>query len=86
MRLLKDGRHAEAEAPLGECLDIRQEVLQEERWLIFNTPRVLGECLTGQGADPSLALGARIEELREAEPLLLDAYRGLHEKPDAIPG
>ena len=34
---------------------------------------VLGECLTGLG------------QWAEAEPLLLDAYQGLHENPDAIP-
>ena len=42
-RLLEDGRHAEAEAPLGECREIRQEVLAEGHWLIFNTMSVLGE-------------------------------------------
>ncbi len=54
MRLLKDGRHAEAQAPLGEWLEIRQEALAEGHWLIFNSMTVLGESLAGQGADHSL--------------------------------
>ena len=83
MRLLKDGRHAEAEAPLGECLEIRQEALAEGHWLIFNTMSVLGESLAGQGADPTLALGARIDKLHEAELLLLEGYEGMKDHPEA---
>ena len=83
MRLLEDGRHAEAEASLGECLDIRQEALAEEHWLIFNATSVLGESLAERGAEPSLALGPRIEKLREAEALLLEGYEGMQDHPDA---
>ncbi len=84
MRLLEDGRHAEAEAPLRECLEIRQEVLAEGHGLIFNTMSVLGESLAGQGADGSLSVAARIENLREAEPLLLEGYEGMKDNPDVL--
>ena len=84
----------EAEASLGECLEIRQEALAEGHWLIFNTMSVLGEALAGQGADRSLALdtarkgqalGARIEKLREAEPLLLEGYERVISAAETIP-
>ena len=39
----------------------------------------------GQGADPSVALRARIEKLREAEPLLLNGYAKLNENAESIP-
>ncbi len=58
-------------------------MLPAGHWLIFNTRSVLGAALAGQGADPSLALGARIEKLREAEPLLLEGYEGMKDHPDA---
>ena len=91
-RLLEDGRHAEAEAALGECLEIRQEALPAGHWLIFNTMSVLGESIAGAGAtasssetpaDDSLALAARIEKLREAEALLLEGYEGMKDHPEA---
>ncbi len=71
MRLLEDGRHAEAEAPLGECLEIRQEALPEGHWLIFNTMSVLGESLAGQ------------DKFAEAEPLLLEGYEVMEDHPEA---
>ncbi len=87
MRLLEAGRHAEAEAPLGKCLELRQDALVEGHWLIFNTVSVLGESLTGQAADRSLIpiyIGtARIEKLREAEALLLEGHEGMKGHPDA---
>ena len=85
MRLLEAGRHAEAEVPLSECLEIRQEALPEGHWLIFNTMSVLGEALAGQGTERSLTVEARIEKLREAQPLLLDGYAKLNENAQAIP-
>ncbi|GAG53455.1 unnamed protein product, partial [marine sediment metagenome] len=71
MRLLEDGRHAEAEGPLGECLEIRQEALPEGHWLIFNTMSVLGESLAGQ------------DKFAEAEPLLLEGYEEMKDHPEA---
>ena len=73
--LLKYDRAKDAEPLLRECLSIRAKALvNRELWFpnTKETRRVLGECLTRRGADPSLALGARIEKLREAEALLLE--------------
>jgi non-specific serine/threonine protein kinase/serine/threonine-protein kinase len=83
-RLLGYGRHAEAEAVLSECLQIRREILPEGHWLIFNTMSTLGESLAGQGVDPSLTAAARIEKLREAEALLLEGYEGMKDHPAAL--
>ena len=44
---------------------------------------VLGESLAGQAADRSLTVAARIEKLREAEPLLLEGYEGMNDHTDA---
>ena len=92
MRLLEDGRHGEAEAALSACPEIRRESSTEGHWLIFNTMSVLGECIAGatassseKPADPALALGARIEKLREAEALLLEGYEGLTAAAETIP-
>jgi len=57
---------------LRECLSIREKALKKDDWRIAEARSVLGECLAGQGADPSLALGARIEKLREAETILIE--------------
>ncbi|MCZ6654453.1 MAG: hypothetical protein O7D91_15670 [Planctomycetota bacterium] len=76
--LLKNDQAKEAEPVLRECLSIREKVLKKDDWLIAEARGVLGECLTGQGADPSLALGVRIDEsdrigkLREAETILVE--------------
>ena len=56
---------------LRECLEIRQDVLPEGHWLIFNTHSVLGGALTGRG------------KFDEAEPLLLDGYAGMKDHADA---
>ena len=58
-------------------MSIRQKAIKKGRWRIAEARRVLGECLTRQGADPSLALGARIEKLREAEALLVESANAL---------
>ena len=79
MRLLEDGRHAEAEAALGECLEIRQEALPEGHWLIFNTMSVLGECIAGATASSSGAPN----KFAQAERLLLEAYEGMKDHPEA---
>ena len=60
-------------------MSIREKAIKKGRWRIAEARRVLGECLTRQGADPSLALGARIEKLREAEPLLIESANALME-------
>ncbi len=70
--LLKNNQPADAEPALRECVSIREKVLEEDHWWITEARRLLGECLTAQGADPSLALGARIEKLREAEAILIE--------------
>ena len=57
--------------------------MAEGHWLIFNTMSVLGESLAGQAADRSLTVAARIEKLREAEPLLLEGYEGMKDNPEA---
>ncbi len=73
--LLKNDQAADAEPVLRECLSIREKALVNiELWFrtTEQTRRLLGECLAAQGANPSLALGARIEKLREAEALLIE--------------
>lgn len=89
--LLKNNQAADAEPVLRECLSIREKVLKKDDWLIANARSNLGECLARQGADPSLALGVRIDEsdriekLREAEALLIEwahALQGLDKTPD----
>ena len=70
--LLENDRAKDAEPLLRECLSIREKASKKNDWRIAEARRVLGECLSRQGADPSLALGARIEKLREAEPILIE--------------
>ncbi len=73
--LLKNGQAADAEPVLRECLAIREKALENTELWFRNTEEtrsVLAECLIAQGADPSLALGARIEKLREAETILIE--------------
>ena len=69
--LIEQGEHAAAEPPLRECLGIREEVLPENHWLIFNTQSALGDALTSQ------------EKFDEAEPLLLDGYAGMKNHAEA---
>ncbi|MCH7701451.1 MAG: WD40 repeat domain-containing protein, partial [Planctomycetes bacterium] len=81
--LLENDRAKDAEPLLRESLSILEKRLNSEdphatrwraldHWQTKRTRGVLGECLTKQGADPSLALGARIEKLREAETILIE--------------
>ena len=73
--LLKNDQAADAEPVLRECLSIQEKALvNAEMWFrnTDTTRRMLGECLTRQGVDPSLALAARIEKLREAETILVE--------------
>ena len=57
---------------LRECLSIREKAPKQDDWRIEEGRRLLGECLTAQGADRSLTVAVRIEKLREAEALLLE--------------
>jgi hypothetical protein len=62
----------EAEPVIRECLAIREKV-QPDDWTTFNTRSMLGGALLGQN------------KLAEAEPLLLDGYRGMKEREATIP-
>ena len=68
-RLLGYGRYVEAEAVLSECLQIRQEILAEGHWLIFNAMSFLGEALAGQA------------KFAEAEPRLVEGYEKMTPPP-----
>lgn len=72
-QLLEAQSYAEAEAVLRECLQIRQKALPAGHWLTFNTMSVLGAAVLGQG------------RTEDAEKLLVDAYAGLKDAPDALP-
>ncbi|HEX5136535.1 MAG TPA: serine/threonine-protein kinase [Planctomycetota bacterium] len=56
------GKHAEAEPALSECLAIRRRTLPADSWLIPNSMSLLGECLKSLG------------RYAEAEPLLVRGY------------
>ena len=64
---------------LRECLSIREKAPKKNDQRIAETRRLLGQCLTKQGADPSLTVGARIEKLREAEAILIESANALLE-------
>jgi serine/threonine protein kinase len=70
--LLTLSKFAEAEPLLRECLSIREES-QPDAWTTFNTKSMLGGALLGQ------------KKYDEAEPLLLDGFRGMKEREAAIP-
>jgi tetratricopeptide (TPR) repeat protein len=77
-----------AERALRECLEIRQTVLpagHPQVWLRHNAMSMLGEVLVAQAADAALPVEARIEYLREAEPLLLEAWEQLKDDPNVPP-
>ncbi|MEZ5963812.1 MAG: tetratricopeptide repeat protein [Planctomycetota bacterium] len=63
---------AEAEAALRKCLAIRVKA-EPDVWTTFQTRSLLGDACLGQG------------KLAEAEPLLLDGYRGMKEREADIP-
>ena len=71
-RLVEQGKHADAEPLLRECLKIRTELLPEDHWSIFNAMSALGAALAGQ------------EEFAEAEPLLIKGYEQM-KPPRASP-
>jgi tetratricopeptide (TPR) repeat protein len=62
----------EAEPLLREALTIREAKAPDD-WTTFTTRSLLGGALLGQN------------KLAEAEPLLLDGYRGMNEREAAIP-
>ena len=68
---------------LRECLSIREKAPKKNDQRIAETRRLLGQCLTKQGADPSLTVGARIEKLREAETILIELANALQEDDTA---
>jgi tetratricopeptide (TPR) repeat protein len=70
--LLQMGRPAEAEPLLRESLAVRQKQ-QPEGWATFHTESLLGGSLLGQ------------RKYAEAEPLLAEGYRGLHERRSQVP-
>jgi len=77
-----------AEQAARESLEIRRTVLPDghpQVWLRYNAMSMLGEVLVGQAADPSAAVGARIDKLAEAEPLLLQAWENLKDDPNVPP-
>ncbi len=65
-------RWEEAEADAREAVSIRQELMADE-WGYFNALSHLGASLLGQGKHA------------EAEPVLVDGYRGLDERDSQIP-
>jgi hypothetical protein len=72
MNLLKQHEWAEAEAPLRDCLKIREAEIPDD-WLRFNTVSQLGGSLLGQG------------RYTEAEPLILSGYEGMKAREAKIP-
>jgi len=70
--LLDRGDLAGAEPLIREALALCEKA-QPDAWTTFNTKSMLGGVLLGQ------------KKLAEAEPLLLDAYRGLKEREASIP-
>ncbi|MBX7103661.1 MAG: serine/threonine-protein kinase [Gemmataceae bacterium] len=72
LNLLLQKKIAEAEVTLRECLEVRLSV-QPNEWSTFNTKSQLGGALLGQ------------QKYAEAEPLLLDGYRGMKDREKSIP-
>jgi tetratricopeptide (TPR) repeat protein len=66
-QLSDDGRYAEAEPFLRECVELRART-QPESFKRFNAMSLLGEALRGQG------------KFAEAEPLLVDGANGMQER------
>ena len=71
-QLLKAKDWAGAEEVLRECLT-RRIAIAPDAWTTFNTRSMLGESLTGQ------------KKFAEAEPLLVEGYRGMNERRAKIP-
>jgi eukaryotic-like serine/threonine-protein kinase len=69
---LRQRKGVEAEASLRECLDIRRKT-EPDAWSTFNTQSMLGEALLLQ------------KKYAEAEPQLLEGYRGLTQRAAMMP-
>ncbi|MBI1850675.1 MAG: serine/threonine protein kinase [Planctomycetes bacterium] len=75
----------EAEPILRECLAIRTHLFPDghaQQWLNYNTMSLLGESLVVEASDPTMPADARVVKLREAEPLLVNAFTKLDGDPD----
>ena len=72
LSLIQQGKWAEAEAILRECLAIREKV-QPDEWTTFNTRSLLGGSLLGQ------------KKYAEAEPLIVSGYEGMKAREAKIP-
>ena len=72
LSLLQQGKWAEAEPLLRECLAIREKI-QPDEWTTFNTRSLLGGSLLGQ------------KKYAEAEPLIVSGYEGMKAREDKIP-
>ena len=70
--LSKCRQYAAVEEMLRECLAIREKT-HPDFWTTFNTRSMLGGALLGQ------------KKYADAEPLLLEGYRGMKEREDKIP-
>ena len=70
--LLRQGKYADAEPVLRECLTIREKNAAGS-WVRFNTASQLGESLLGQG------------RYAESEPLLRAGFEGLKARETDIP-
>lgn len=70
--LVKAKQYRAAETHLRECLTILEKQLPDD-WSMFNTKSMLGEALAGQ------------QKLSEAEPLLIDGYKGMKTREEKIP-
>jgi len=70
--LLQHRQYPAAETYLRECLTIREKKLPDD-WVLFNTKSMLGGALAGQ------------KKFQEAEPLLLEGYSGMKDRPAKIP-
>jgi tetratricopeptide (TPR) repeat protein len=72
LSLIQQGKWAEAEPVLRECLAIREKV-QPDEWSTFNTRSLLGGSLLGQ------------KRYAEAEPLIVSGYEGMKAREARIP-
>jgi tetratricopeptide (TPR) repeat protein len=69
---LEQGKHADAEHLMRECLAMREEN-QPDHWKRFNTSSLLG------------AVKLDKQQFTEAEPLLLQGYEGLKQRETTVP-
>jgi tetratricopeptide (TPR) repeat protein len=70
--LLKQKKHAEAEAMLRESLTLCTKLAPDD-WLTFHVRSMLGDALLGQ------------KKYAQAEPLLLEGYEGMKKRAKTIP-